>query len=234
MLKILNKIINKKFQILTQQITFYSKDNKWKRGKQKPENHGYERKKPQSRPVNTMYLNQSLETMKSLGNVKWRVAYEIFQKLKENNSLAHISNYRKFLYVVGYKAGRVKEAEEMFAYIQKRIFPIKDRMCYNIMIHMYSKRHDKINCYRLFEEMKGKGIPPNSFTFIYLLKSFIYKNKRISVASKERATILIKEIHEKYNVNNPGFQTIYHPSHSLKDLIQQVENLVPITQKLQN
>jgi pentatricopeptide repeat protein len=97
------------------------------------------------------------------------------------------------------------------------------------MIHMYAKKNDKKNCFRLFNEMKQNNIDPNSFTYLYLLKSFIYRNGKISLKMKEMADNLIIEIKNRYDINNPGFQTIMHNSHSLKGLINQIQDLQVLT-----
>eukprot|EP01080_Neovahlkampfia_damariscottae_P001388 gene1388-12008_t len=148
----------------------------------------------QPRPLNTTYINQQLQSF--MPNCRWKHGVNIFKKIQQNHSIAHITTYRKMVQLVGFRGKQVDKAREIFdtaCQLKK-----SDKILYNMMIHSYSKLGNFQEAKKLFDEMKSKRLSPNSWTYVYLLKG--YKN-----ATKEEFEDLIskeysEEILQKFYV----------------------------------
>ena len=123
-----------------------------------------------AKPLNTTYINQQLQSF--MPNCRWKHGINIFKKIQEQNSIAHITTYRKMIQLVGYRGKQVEKAREIFdvaCQLKK-----SDKILYNMMIHSYAKIGNFEECRKLLSEMKSKRLSPNCWTYVYLLKS--YKN----------------------------------------------------------
>lgn len=156
--------------------------------------------------ANITYVNQLLDgtTQKR----KWERALKIFEKLEKRNAKLHISNYRKFIYSIGYRGRQPEKAREIFDLAIKRVkTDEKDRILYNTMIHSYAIKGNYQEASKLFQEYKDDS-RPNAFTVLYLLKA--YKK-----APKEEAEKLDSLLH--------GISTYVFENKYVKNLYKEIK-----------
>ncbi|KAF0981724.1 hypothetical protein FDP41_012381 [Naegleria fowleri] len=138
----------------------------------------YARQQPE---VNNTFILQQLAALK--GNRNWKRAYKLFKRLEETRANPTIQVYRKFLYVIAYRGGAMKEGFEIFKYMKKLNSGWKDIRCYNTLIHACTKHKVPMNAYvidhdkntnsfntavKLYSEIKEKRITKTSFTIAYM------------------------------------------------------------------
>lgn len=153
----------------------------------------------QKRKVNNTFLKQVLNSYKQ--HRRWKPAYQMFQNLVQHRVIPDRENFRRFLYVVGYRGGELKKAFSILRYCGRTM---KDVAAYNIMIHSLAHYDFKMNddvenympsssfqkAFELYEEMKTqrnitRKLKPDIFTFHYLLKNCVAELNRIKKRQEE-------------------------------------------------
>jgi len=173
------------------------------------------RRKEQPLEANNTYMLQRLQIMRQKRTYKEAVRMFDYVVLKKK-AHPNLFVWRSMLYTIGYRAKQIDEAMRIFDYMRKH-YPIKDRYSYNIMIHAYAIRGDYKKAIELWNEMQDIGMEPNSFTFCYLLKSFIKLAKRGEEEISEEVKNLIEGIKHTIELN----ENIMNNKH-VQDALQEI------------
>ncbi|KAG2387600.1 hypothetical protein C9374_001194 [Naegleria lovaniensis] len=177
--------------------------------KDKPNAKGSMRYARQQPEVNNTFLRQQLVALKS--NRNWKRAYKLFKRLEETRANPNVEAYRKFLYVIAYRGGAMKEGFEIFKYMKKLNASLKDIRCYNTMIHACAKHSVPMNAYvidhdentnsfntavKLYSEINQRRITKTSFTIAYMaacVKSAVEKGLIQETEKQEWLATLTKD-----------------------------------------